>query len=462
MPQAISPRTVHTRTLSADHLTPANVFHHLSRGERSAFLLESAGSDQNQGKYSFIGVRPDSHWKGSFADLKRTFHKQTLPPGLPPFAGGAVGSFPFELIHELEPTTRAGRQRDSGYREIELDFYENILSFDHSSRTLTVISQQSGSAADHLAQLLSDIPSLPAMPLPRGSRPAPRSLPASSFDRSAYLEAVEKIKQHIFSGDVFQAVISQRFETPFSGDPFQVYRLLRMINPSPYLFFLKQGDRALAGSSPEMLLRVRDRELLYRPIAGTRPRGASEQEDKKLLEELLRDPKEKAEHMMLVDLGRNDLGRVCEYGSVEVRSLMQAEHFSTVMHLTSTLRGRLRPELDSLDALGACFPAGTVSGAPKIRACQIISSLEPCPRGIYSGAIGYLDYSGNLDLCLAIRTIVMQDGRAFAQAGAGIVADSEPIREYEECLNKVAPLLAALEGNHGGHRSEGKNAHSDH
>jgi len=446
MSRVISSKTVHTRTLSADHLTPASVFHHLSRGEKSSFLLESAGSDQNQGRYSFIGVRPDSHWTGSLAGLKQTFRKRSLPPGLPPFAGGAVGSFQFELIHELEPTTQVGRKADAGGGEIELDFYETILSFDHTTRTLTIISQQSGTAADHLAKLVGDIPPLSPLTLPQPGRTASRNLPACSFSRSAYLEAVEKVKQHIFAGDVFQAVISQRFEIPFSGDPFQVYRLLRMINPSPYLFYVKQQDRALAGSSPEMLLRVRNQELLYRPIAGTRPRGASQKEDRKLLEELLRDPKERAEHMMLVDLGRNDLGRVCDYGSVEVVSLMEVEHFSTVMHLTSTLRGRLRPELDSLDALGACFPAGTVSGAPKIRACQIISSLEPCPRGVYSGAIGYLDYSGNIDLGLGIRTIVMQGSRAFAQAGAGIVADSEPIREYEECLNKVAPLLAALQG----------------
>ena len=445
MPQAISSTTIHTRTLSADHLTPANVFHHLSRGEDSSFLLESAGSDQNQGRYSFIGLRPDSHWRGSLAELKRILRKRSLPQGLPPFAGGAVGTFPFELIHEIEPTTQVGRQADSRGREIELDFYDTIISFDHATRTSTIISQQSGTAVEHLAKLLGDIPALNPLTLPRPSRSASQTLPASSFSRSAYLQAVKKVKQHIFAGDVFQAVISQRFEVPFSGDPFQVYRLLRMINPSPYLFYLKQRTRAIAGSSPEMLLRVRDRELTYRPIAGTRPRGASPAEDRKLLAELLRDPKERAEHMMLVDLGRNDLGRVCDYGSVEVVNLMEAEHFSTVMHLTSTLRARLRPELDSLDALAACFPAGTVSGAPKIRACQIISSLEPYPRGVYSGAIGYLDYSGNLDLCLGIRTIVFQGGVAFAQAGAGIVADSEPIREYEECLNKVAPLLAALE-----------------
>jgi len=260
-----------------------------------------------------------------------------------------------------------------------------------------------------------------------------------------FREAVGRAKEYIRAGEIFQVVLSQRFSCPFSGDPFSVYRALRYLNPSPYLFFLKRDDVCVAGSSPEMLLRVQGRELEYRPIAGTRPRGASEEEEKALEQELLNDEKEKAEHVMLVDLGRNDLGRVAEFGTVSVEQFMFLEKYSHVMHLVSSLGARLRPGLDRFDALAACFPAGTVSGAPKVRAMEIIDELEPCPRGIYAGAIGYLDFSGNLDTCIAIRTVVMHRGRAVFQAGAGIVADSIPELEDQECRNKARVLSKALE-----------------
>lgn len=441
MPQLVVTPVVHTRTLGADHLTPAAVFAHLSQGKQTAFLLESASADSSQGRYSFIGFSPESHWEGSFEALKRRFRKRPLPPGLPPFAGGAVGCFRYELMHELEPTSRR-KPVGSPEAPISLDFYDHILAFDHAARTLTVISHSSASAAARLAALLAEIPPLPAVELP--SSRTPERLPTSSFLKKDYLGAVRKIREHIRNGEIFQAVLSQRFEADCKRPSFEVYRRLRMINPSPYLFFLKQPGYSVAGSSPEMFLRVRDRELLYRPIAGTRPRGPSQEQDRHLIEELLEDPKERAEHMMLVDLGRNDLGRVSEYGTVRVERLMQPESFSSVTHLTSTLSGRLRTDLDALDAVAACFPAGTVSGAPKIRACHILSRLEPCSRGIYAGAIGYLDYSGNLDLCLAIRTLVLRQGKAYAQAGAGIVADSEAEREYQECISKASPLFRAL------------------
>jgi anthranilate synthase component 1 len=271
----------------------------------------------------------------------------------------------------------------------------------------------------------------------------------SNFTRPQFLAAVRKSKEHVRAGDVFQVVISQRFSARTDADPFDIYRALRVLNPSPYMYFLKLGDTAIVGSSPELLLKVQGREAFYRPIAGTRPRGKDEAEDQLLAAELAADPKERAEHIMLVDLGRNDLGRVSEYGSVRVERLEFVEYYSHVMHLVSTLRSRLRPDVDCLEALAACFPAGTVSGAPKIRAMEIIDELEPTRRGIYAGAILYLDFSGNLDSCIAIRTMVVKNGLASVQAGAGLVADSVPEREYQETVNKARALIAALEVAHG-------------
>jgi len=282
------------------------------------------------------------------------------------------------------------------------------------------------------------------------NRPATRLRVQSNFTRSRYLAAVRKSKEYVRAGDVFQVVISQRFSARTLADPFDIYRALRVLNPSPYMYFLKLGDTAIVGSSPELLLKVQGRDAYYRPIAGTRPRGKDENEDQRLAAELAADPKERAEHIMLVDLGRNDLGRVSEYGSVRVERLEFVEHYSHVMHLVSTLRSRLRPDVDCIDALAACFPAGTVSGAPKVRAMEIIDELEPTRRGIYAGAILYLDFSGNLDSCIAIRTMVVKRGLACVQAGAGLVADSVPEREYQETVNKARALIAALEVAHGG------------
>ncbi len=262
--------------------------------------------------------------------------------------------------------------------------------------------------------------------------------------------AVRKAKEYIRAGDAFQIVVSQRFSAKTNADPFEIYRALRVINPSPYLYFLKMGDVSVAGSSPEMLVRVQGRDAFYKPLAGTRPRGRDEKEDAEMEASLLADPKERAEHVMLVDLGRNDLGRVCDYGSVKVERLMFVERFSHVMHIVSSLRGRLRAGVDCFDAFMACFPAGTLSGAPKVRAMQIIDELEPTRRGIYAGAILYLDFSGNLDSCIGLRTLVAKNGRAYVQAGAGIVADSVPETEYQESVNKARAVIKALEIAHNG------------
>jgi anthranilate synthase component 1 len=276
----------------------------------------------------------------------------------------------------------------------------------------------------------------------------------SNFARADYLAAVRRAKSYIRAGDIFQVVPSQRFSAATDCDPFEIYRALRVVNPSPYLYYLKLDDVSVVGSSPEMLVKVQKGKVSYRPIAGTVPRGKSEAEDDVFEKSLLADPKERAEHIMLVDLGRNDLGRVCEYGSVTVERLMFVEKYSHVMHLVSSLSGKLRGDLDCFDALMACFPAGTVSGAPKIRAMQIIDELEPTRRGIYAGAILYLDFSGNLDSCIALRTLVAKNGRAYIQAGGGVVADSVPEREYQETVNKARAIVSALEiAHHAGMKS---------
>jgi anthranilate synthase component 1 len=289
-------------------------------------------------------------------------------------------------------------------------------------------------------------------PLPRKKRARRgRALHVTSnFTKPQYLAGVRKAKAYIRAGDIFQVVPSQRFSARTGADPFEIYRALRVVNPSPYLYFLKLDDVSVVGSSPEMLLKVQGRESFYRPIAGTLPRGRDQSEDRKLEAKLLADPKERAEHIMLVDLGRNDLGRVCEYGSVKVERLMFVERYSHVMHLVSSLRGRLREGVDVFDALMACFPAGTLSGAPKVRAMEIINELEPTRRGIYAGAILYLDFTGNLDSCIALRTLVAKSGRVHIQAGGGIVADSVPEREYQETVNKARALVTALEIAHRG------------
>ncbi|MGB7024098.1 MAG: anthranilate synthase component I family protein, partial [Candidatus Acidiferrales bacterium] len=289
-------------------------------------------------------------------------------------------------------------------------------------------------------------------PLPQ--RPEAKSRAAlrvsSNFTKSRYMAVVRRAKEYIRAGDIFQVVPSQRFSARTSADPFEIYRALRVVNPSPYLYFLRLGELAVVGSSPEMLVKVQGCDAHYRPIAGTLPRGRDETEDKLLERKLLADPKERAEHIMLVDLGRNDLGRVCEYGTVKVEKLMFVERYSHVMHLVSSLRGRLRKDVDCLDALMACFPAGTLSGAPKVRAMEIIDELEPTRRGIYAGAILYLDFSGNLDSCIGLRTLVAKDGKIHIQAGGGIVADSVPAKEYQETINKARALVVAVEIAHQG------------
>jgi anthranilate synthase component 1 len=378
-------------------------------------------------------------------------------PGAPPFTSGAVGYFAYDVVRLLERLPERTTD-DLNLPDAELLFFSRLLAFDHLRHQVILVAnvftegkknlrpayrralRELKEMARALEQPLPASARLPAARRERAHRPAVES----NFARSDYLTAVRHLKRYIRAGDVYQGVLSQRYRVRIHTDAFSLYRALRIVNPSPYMYFLDLGDLQVVGSSPEMLIKVQGRDAFYRPIAGTRPRGQTEEEDRRLEQQLRHSVKERAEHVMLVDLGRNDLGRVCEYGSVRVDELMCVERYSHVMHLVSSLRGRLRRHVDCFDALAACFPAGTVTGAPKVRAMEIIEELEPSRRGLYAGCVCYLDYSGNLDSCIAIRTLVVKDGVAYVQAGGGVVADSRSEREYQETVNKARALLEAI------------------
>jgi anthranilate synthase component 1 len=375
------------------------------------------------------------------------------PPGLPRFFGGAVGYVSYDAVRHYE------RLPGTPHDDLELPealfmMTELVVAFDHLKHKLLLIANTRPGAEPEVAyrramalldraveRLRGPVPVPPGVSL---LRPRPLSV-QSTTTREQFEGAVEAAKEYIRAGDAFQVVVSQRLQTSVRSRPLDIYRVLRTINPSPYMFYITFGDLKIIGSSPELLVRVEDGIAETRPIAGTRPRGQSEAEDAVLEQELLADAKERAEHVMLVDLGRNDLGRVCEYGTVEVKQMMRIERYSHVMHLVSDVRGKVSPGKDALDVLAAVFPAGTLSGAPKVRAMQIIDELEPLRRGVYGGAIGYLGWGGSMDTCIAIRTMVMKGDKVYIQAGAGIVADSNPALEYEESLNKARALIRALE-----------------
>jgi anthranilate synthase component 1 len=374
--------------------------------------------------------------------------------GLPPFVCGAVGFLSYDAVRWFEQIP-ANSVDDLGVEDAVMAFYSRVLAFDHVRHQVHLVANvftDCGTAQveERYAAAVDDLDAMEALlaePVPQVTPPGKTSVATlkSNMSQDDFESAVIQAKEHIAAGDAFQVVLSQRFETDLDCSPFEVYRALRVVNPSPYMFYLKLGDQCVLGASPEMLVRVTGRKLEYRPIAGTRKRGETDIEDALLGEELRADEKEVAEHVMLVDLGRNDLGRVADYGSVEVTDLMTVERYSHVMHLVSSIKARLRVGLDRFDALAACFPAGTVTGAPKIRAMEIIDELEPTRRGVYAGAVLYLDYSGNLDSCIAIRTMLIKDGKAYVQAGAGIVADSVPASEYVETVNKARAMLQAIE-----------------
>jgi anthranilate synthase component I len=466
---------------SADLLTPVSAYLRVAQGARYSFLLESVEGGEKIARYTFAGANPEEVFRYaggacvlesperiiweerdpiSFLRERMQRFRPVRLPGLPPLVAGAIGYFSYDMVRLIERLPKRLRD-DIGLYDAMLMFYHGIIAFDHVQHRLWIVrnvfTDGSGSLrAKYLAavkeiqrtrKLLEESVAAerPKVPVKEKTH-APKV--ASNFKRAEYLEVVRKAKQYIRAGDIFQVVLSQRFSAKTKSAPFDVYRELRALNPSPYLFYLQLNDIYVVGSSPEMLVKVQGRDVFYRPIAGTRWRGETEAEDQRLEKEMLASEKERAEHIMLVDLGRNDLGRVCEYGTVRAEKLMTVERYSHVMHLVSSLRGQLREDVDCFDALMACFPAGTVSGAPKVRAMEIIEEFEKTKRGIYAGGILYLDFAGNLDSCIALRTMVLKNGVAYVQAGGGIVADSTPEGEFDESVNKSKASLRALEAAH--------------
>lgn len=467
------------KELVADLLTPVSAFLKVAEHSDYAFLLESVEGGEHVGRYSFLGKDPFLILRGregqtvieqagvttnseqpfieTLRGLMNSFQSPFVP-GLPRFTGGAVGYLGYDTAAWFEPTTRRGGEAPPDRDDAGFMLFDTVLAFDHVQHRILLIANARISGDEDLKSLYqfacAKIEFLErelerALSLKRPTGGDGIHL-VSNMPQETYEAIVRKAKEHIAAGDIYQVVLSQRFETEIGVDAFTVYRALRHVNPSPYMFFIRMGDRSIVGSSPEMLVRVEGRHAITHPIAGTRPRGKTEEEDVRLGEELKRNEKEKAEHVMLVDLGRNDIGRVCDYGTVRVPTYMALERYSHVMHLVSVVEGQLAEGRDRLDALVSCFPAGTVSGAPKVRAMQIINELEPTRRGLYAGAVGYLDFAGNLDFCIAIRSILLEGGKAYIQAGAGIVADSNPTAEYEETRDKARAMIRALELAQGG------------
>lgn len=462
---------VHKR-LSADLLTPVSAFLALRRSGRHGFLLESVEGGEKLARYSFLGKDPyrivrargaevtvetdgrETRVAGDvFSVLQRMLDRYTeiKTPGLPRLTCGAVGYLGYDVVRLLERLPHPPPD-DQGLPDAVWCFYDTLVAFDHVKHQLVLMAsafvepetdpdEAYAEACERLSRLEAELGA------PFG-HPEPVTLTGeglrSNFARGDFEAAVERARRHIYEGDIFQVVLSQRFEMTFTGDRFNLYRALRQVNPSPYLFFLDFDGFSLIGSSPEVLVRVEDGRAEVLPIAGTRKRGATPDEDARLEAELLADPKERAEHLMLVDLGRNDLGRVCRYGSVSVDRYAYVERYSHVMHIVSSVSGLLTERMGAMEVLAACFPAGTVSGAPKVRAMELIDALEPTRRGIYAGAVGYVDFSGNLDTCITIRTMLVRDRTIYIQAGAGIVADSDPALEFDETVNKARALHRAM------------------
>jgi anthranilate synthase component I len=467
------------RRLLSDGLTPVTAFKLLDDGISPGCLFESVIGGERVGRYSFVATRPqarfaawgertllqegdaraETHSEDPLELLQERIQNHSVAPvdGLPPFLGGAIGYMAYDVIRYVEKLPDAPAD-DRGLPDIDLGFYHHLVVFDNITKTYLVISlvevakfasiDVAYSSAQKEIQKTVDALSreLPA------SRPAdivlggPTTIKAkSNFTRDQFEDAVRTCNEYIRAGDVFQVVISQRFEVECDVEPFEVYRSLRVINPSPFMFFVRTPQAILVGSSPEVMCRVMDSQVTVRPLAGTRPRGKTAEEDCRLAEELLNDPKERAEHVMLVDLGRNDVGRVAKFGSVVLSNVMAVEQYSHVMHISSNVEGTLRDDLNAMDAFKAALPAGTVSGAPKVRAMEIIDAIEPTRRGPYGGAVGYFDYRGNMDTCIALRTMVICGGKIYLQAGAGLVAESDPASEYQETVNKAGALLKAVE-----------------
>jgi anthranilate synthase component 1 len=475
------------RRLLSDTLTPVTAFRLLDDGGPSC-LFESVIGGEKVGRYSFLasgpvrrffakreqtevtelarGTRTRSESPDPLDAFRSHFHYSVAPlEGLPPFVGGAIGYAGYDVVRYVEHLPDAPED-DRDLPDLDFAFYHTLCVFDHVDKTITVVTladcREVASEADAdavysrafaqvdatIAKLSASTPHDTAEWNPdqwrRQSQASPLEV-TSNFSRQTFESAVAQCVEYIRAGDVFQVVPSQRLSVRTDVDPFEIYRSLRVVNPSPFMFYVRTPDCELVGCSPEIMCRVEDRIVTVRPLAGTRRRGENVREDKALEQELIADPKERAEHVMLVDLGRNDVGRVAEFGSIDLTEVMVVERYSHVMHISSEVQGKLREGLDAFDALKACLPAGTVSGAPKVRAMEVIDAIEPHRRGPYGGAVGYVDYRGNMDTCIALRTMVVKDGVVYVQAGCGVVADSDPGAEYEETLNKARALIAAIE-----------------
>ena len=453
----------------SDLCTPIGALKILKNVSTHCYLLESAQPDEKWGRYTFLGLDPKMeitcrdgvlkageltmHTEDPSSVLRQIMAQYKSPrlPDLPPFTGGLVGYFSYDYLGYSEPKARTGAQDTENFKDVDLMLFDQVIAFDNLRQKIVLmvnmpLEEDTLETSYNKAVLrLEQLVQLLRTGIPK-QEPAGRLLgeATSLFGKDAYCAMVEKAKQAIHEGEIFQIVLSNRLAAPFEGSLLGAYRMLRTINPSPYMFYFSGTDVEVAGASPETLVRLEDGVLHTFPLAGTRPRGRTEQEDKALEAELLTDEKELAEHNMLVDLGRNDLGKVSRFGTVEVEKLHSIERYSHVMHIGSTVRGTIRPECDALDAIAAVLPAGTLSGAPKIRACQLIGELENNRRGIYGGAIGYIDFTGNMDTCIAIRIAYKKNGQVFVRSGAGIVADSVPEKEYQECINKAQAVVSAL------------------
>lgn len=453
--------------LLADQMTPIEALKIIKNVSTHCYILESVVEKERWGRYTFLGYEPKLAVScvGGVAtvdgvrmetDDPEALLRQILAdyksphiPGLPSFTGGLVGYFSYDYIAYSEPMLHQGAADAEDFKDVDLMLFDRVIAFDHFRQKIVLIANmrlEDGAVGyNHAAMALEQMCALllqGKMAEDGGGRLLGEVAPL--FDRDAYCAMVEKAKRHIMAGDIFQIVLSNRLSAPFEGSLLNTYRVLRTLNPSPYMFYFSGTDVEVAGASPETLVKLEDGVLYTFPLAGTRPRGKTEEEDAALEASLLSDEKELAEHNMLVDLGRNDLGKVSRFGSVEVEKLHSIERYSHVMHIGSTVRGVLREDCDALDAIRAVLPAGTLSGAPKLRACQLIAEMENNKRGIYGGAIGYIDFSGNMDTCIAIRLAYKKNGKVFIRSGAGIVADSVPEKEYQECINKAAAVVSAL------------------
>ena len=456
--------------IMADVRTPIQVIHMLRKKSRHCFLLESVEKQKRWGRYTFIGfdpklevtcvnhemtIRGDESVTKQVAhpreELQRILDANRSPKleGMPPFTGGLVGYFSYDYLKYAEPKLQINAEDKDGFKDMDLMLFDKLIAFDNlRQKMMIIVNIRTEDLEEEYHRGVKEIQSIIEMirrePFDGFDSGKMTTGLKAICDEEAYCKKVEKAKEYIREGDIFQVVLSNRLEAEYEGSLFNTYRVLRTTNPSPYMFYFSSDDLEVAGASPETLVKVEGSDVYTFPLAGTRPRGADEEEDRRLEKDLLSDEKELAEHNMLVDLGRNDLGKICKFGSVEVKEYMGIERYSHVMHIGSTVKGEIREDKNALDAIEAVLPAGTLSGAPKIRAMQIIDELEECKRGIYGGAVGYIDLSGNMDMCIAIRIAYKKNGKVFVRSGAGIVADSVPKKEYQECINKAKAVTNAL------------------